>query len=206
SDLGAGFRIATYDLELRGGGNLLGDSQSGHIAAVGLELYTELLEEAVHELKGEAWHERIDPEVNLGLEAHLPDDYVPDVGEKINFYKKLSNALTDQELQDVADELIDCHGPPGEPVKNLLGTLQVGVLAREMNVTLVELKGSDLSIRFHEDLSRGVEINQEKLLGLVTAEPQRYRLRPDMRLLVKLSAEEAEDPAASTRKILAALR
>ncbi len=205
TDLGSGFRIATYDLELRGGGNVLGEEQSGHIAAVGLELYTELLEEAVHELKGEPYHEDFDPEVNLALAAYLPDAYVPDVGEKLSLYKKLSAARSEEGLLACADELIDCYGPPPGEVKNFLLTLRVGLLCRRLNIRALDLRGADLTLTFHQDLSRGVKIDRDHLVALVTSEPQRYRLRPDLRLLIHLPPGEARDLGESVPKILAGL-
>ncbi|MEW6775980.1 MAG: transcription-repair coupling factor [Bdellovibrionota bacterium] len=206
TDLGAGFRIATYDLELRGGGNLLGEDQSGHIAAVGLELYTELLEQAVHELKGEEWHEDYDPEVNLGVPAFLPDTYVPDLGEKLSFYKKLSAQRTEESLQTAIDELVDRYGPPPPETKNLFATLEVALQLRNFNVRALDRKGPDLALRFGEDGARGPRIDHAKLVALVTGEPERYRLRPDMRFSVRLTPKEEADPVGAIRRILEALR
>jgi transcription-repair coupling factor (superfamily II helicase) len=114
TELGAGFRIASHDLELRGAGDLLGGRQAGQIAAIGFEMYTELLEETIHELKGQAREEKIDPEIRLGLSAFLPEKYVPDPNQRLVFYKKLAAADDEECLYAAVDELRDRYGeiPP----------------------------------------------------------------------------------------------
>ena len=115
SELGAGFQIASHDLEIRGAGNLLGKDQSGQIEAVGFELYSELLDEAVRELKGEPPREDIDPDVQLPVPAFIPDPYMPDVHQRLYFYKRLAQAATDEELDEVRAEIVDrCGDPPDE--------------------------------------------------------------------------------------------
>src|SRR5262249_35827540 len=91
SDLGSGYKMASYDLEIRGAGNLLGAHQSGHMTAIGYELYTELLEKAIRELKGEKVLEEIDPELHFKLPAYLPDDYIPDPPVRLELYRRLSS-------------------------------------------------------------------------------------------------------------------
>ncbi|HEY6002472.1 MAG TPA: transcription-repair coupling factor, partial [Anaeromyxobacter sp.] len=115
SELGAGFRIASHDLEIRGAGNLLGKDQSGQIEAVGFELYSELLDEAVRELRGEPPREEIDPDVQLPVPAIIPDAYMPDVHQRLFFYKRLAQAASDEELEEIRAEIIDrCGDPPEE--------------------------------------------------------------------------------------------
>jgi len=115
TELGAGFQIASHDLELRGAGNLLGPDQSGAIAAVGFDLYTQLMEEAVAELKGVPLQTEFEPDVDLPVPALIPEDYVPEVSQRLFFYKRLANAATEEELYDVKGELRDqCGETPVE--------------------------------------------------------------------------------------------
>src|SRR2546427_513590 len=116
TELGAGFQIASHDLEIRGAGNLLGPDQSGNIASVGFDLYTQLMEEAVAQLKGEEPRaEEFEPDVELPIPALIPEDYVPDVQQRLFFYKRLASAATEEALYDAKGELRDqCGEPPPE--------------------------------------------------------------------------------------------
>ena len=99
-DLGGGFRLAAHDLEIRGAGNLLGKQQSGHITAVGFELYTQMMEEAVHELRGERRHVDVEPEIQLGIPAYIPDTYIPDENQRLVFYQRLAAIRGTAELDE----------------------------------------------------------------------------------------------------------
>ena len=116
SDLGAGFKIAALDLELRGAGNLLGGEQSGHIDAVGFEMYMKLLEQAVRELKGEEVEDEARASVNLGIDIRIDDDYVPDMAQRLVLYRKVAAARTEAEIGEVLDEIADRYGPLRESV------------------------------------------------------------------------------------------
>jgi transcription-repair coupling factor (superfamily II helicase) len=120
SDMGAGFAIAMRDLEIRGAGNILGTEQSGHIAAVGYELYCQLLEAAVRRLKQLPPRMVIDVDVDLPGEAYIPDDYVPDMRMKIDLYRRLTRVASDQELADYRGELADRFGSPPDAVRRML--------------------------------------------------------------------------------------
>jgi len=126
SEPGSGFRIAYNDLEIRGEGNLLGASQSGHISAVGYELYTELMEKTIREIKGEKIvEEEPVPEIQLGISAYIPEDYVPDVHQRLILYKKLSLAERDEDIRQVREELMDCYGELPSLVNNLLHVIKI---------------------------------------------------------------------------------
>ena len=112
SDLGAGFKIAALDLELRGAGNLLGGEQSGHIEAIGFELYTQMLERAVREMKGEAAPDEAEIQLNLGLNIRIPADYIPEENQRLHMYKRVARVETESQLNDVGAELQDRYGPP----------------------------------------------------------------------------------------------
>src|SRR4030095_3891636 len=112
TELGSGFQIASLDLELRGAGDLLGAEQSGTVASVGFELFCQMLEEAVHELRGEPVVHEVDPELSFGVDARLPDDYISDVGVRLTLYKRLASAQSAEEVADLATEMEDRFGPP----------------------------------------------------------------------------------------------
>src|SRR5205814_6845255 len=116
SELGAGFQIASHDLEIRGAGDLLGAKQSGSIAAVGFDMYTQLLEEAVATLKGESIHRERDPELTCDLPGFIPDDYLPDTAQRLDFYKRMSTARDEEEVAALVTELADRYGSPPEEV------------------------------------------------------------------------------------------
>jgi transcription-repair coupling factor (superfamily II helicase) len=148
TELGSGFAIAMRDLEIRGAGNLLGSEQSGHIAAVGFEMYLRLLEEAVALAKGQpAKQEETAPViVELTLDAYLPVDYVRDEIERVDLYRRASGVHTLAELDDLAEELSERFGEPPEPALNLLGLSRIKLLAREVGAMAVNYRSGTLSI------------------------------------------------------------
>jgi transcription-repair coupling factor (superfamily II helicase) len=129
SDMGAGFAIAMRDLEIRGAGNILGTQQSGHIAAIGYELYCELLEQAVRQLKKMAPRQTIDVSIDLPGQAFLPRGYVPDMRMKIDLYRRLTRVTARDELNDLRAEMLDRFGPPSEPAANLLRVVALRIAA-----------------------------------------------------------------------------
>ncbi|MGQ0504372.1 MAG: transcription-repair coupling factor, partial [Myxococcaceae bacterium] len=146
TELGAGFSIASHDLEIRGAGNLLGPDQSGSIAAIGFELYTELLDEAVHELRGEAPRTQIEPDVSLPFPALIPDDYVPDVHQRLVFYKRFSSAATPDELTDLRAELVDRFGEAPDEVDNLSELMLLKIDLRDLQLRNLETGPGRLAI------------------------------------------------------------
>ncbi|MDX6380109.1 MAG: hypothetical protein QOI57_1133, partial [Rubrobacteraceae bacterium] len=148
TELGSGFAIAMRDLEIRGAGNLLGSEQSGHIAAVGFEMYLRLLEEAVALAKGQPVKEEAPPPVivELALDAYLPVDYVRDEVERVDLYRRASGVHTLAELDDLAEELTERFGEPPEPALNLLGLSRIKLLARSVGATAVNYRSGTLSI------------------------------------------------------------
>jgi transcription-repair coupling factor (superfamily II helicase) len=146
SDLGAGMYVAMKDLEIRGAGNLLGGEQSGHIAGVGFDLYVRLVGEAVAEYRGQAPEEAAEIKVDLPIDAHLPPGYVTSDRLRLEAYKRLAAAGTDEDVDAVAEELRDRYGPLPEPVGNLVAVARFRALARRYGVSEVSLQGS--SVRF----------------------------------------------------------
>ena len=163
TELGAGVSIASHDLEIRGAGELLGARQSGHVSAVGFELYGELLEEAVQELRGLERESRIDPEIRLGLSAFLPEQYVPDPNQRLTMYKRLAAAETEDELYELTDELADRYGALPPPGELLLEIMRLRVMMKRLRITLAEHDGRDLALAFQED----TPVRPEKLLEML---------------------------------------
>ena len=137
TDLGAGFKIAMADLEIRGAGNLLGDEQCGHVAAVGFEMYAQMLEEAVRELQGEQAALLAPVRVDMPVTAYVPPDYIAYEATKIDAHRRIARARDLRELGDVRAELADRFGPPPEPVENLLTLQAIKLKAAELPATAV---------------------------------------------------------------------
>jgi transcription-repair coupling factor (superfamily II helicase) len=146
TELGAGFHIASQDLEIRGGGELLGARQSGSIAAVGFDQYVRMLDAAVAELGGKPIHSEVDPELAIEDPGFIPDDYVPDPGQRLELYKRLSAVDTDDELREAMDEISDRYGPlPGDVI--LLGELMgVKALARRLGALALEISSARVAL------------------------------------------------------------
>jgi transcription-repair coupling factor (superfamily II helicase) len=150
SELGAGFKIAMRDLEIRGAGNILGAEQSGHIAAVGYDLYCKLLDQTVRELKNEEVPQQIAVDLDINLDAYVPDDYAPDPSLKMGVYRKLAGATELEEIDDLADELNDRFGPMPEPVDHLLERHRVRVLAHKAGITYIARRKGLLLVNFSD--------------------------------------------------------
>jgi transcription-repair coupling factor (superfamily II helicase) len=151
SDLGAGFKLAALDLELRGAGNLLGGEQSGHIEAVGFELYTQMLERAVREMKGEAGVEEAEIQLNLGLNIRIPGDYIKEENQRLRMYKRVAGVETESQLKDVQSELKDRYGEPPLAVRNLLNYAVLKLQGLRVGATAIERKRELMSIKFRQN-------------------------------------------------------
>ena len=170
SDLGAGFRIAALDLELRGAGSLLGGQQSGHIDAIGFDLYTAMLERAVHELKGEVVEEEVRAQLNLGLDIRLPDEYITEIGQRLRAYKRISSARDEETLAEIQSEMEDRYGRLPQSAENLFEYARLRQLAESIGVTSIDRKSDDVHIK----LAENAKIDPDKLLELI-------RIRTDAR-------------------------
>ena len=150
SDLGAGFRLAALDLELRGAGNLLGAEQHGHLNAMGIDLYLKMLEQTVEELRGAPTKIEVRTSLNLGLDIKIPDSYIPDENQRLRMYKRISSVATPAERSDLEAELADRFGPIPPSVANLLDYALLKSAAEQLLVQSVEHKGDEVWIKFHE--------------------------------------------------------
>ncbi|MGA2902194.1 MAG: transcription-repair coupling factor [Candidatus Korobacteraceae bacterium] len=166
SDLGAGFKIAALDLELRGAGNLLGGEQSGHIEAVGFELYTTMLERTVRELKGELPEEVPETQLNLGLNIRIPSDYIGEENQRLRMYKRVAGVESESQLEDVAGELGDRYGTAPAAVRNLLDYAALKLLSQRVGVSQIERRRDAVSIRFNEKAA----VDPERLANFVASE------------------------------------
>ena len=164
SDLGAGFKIAALDLELRGGGNLLGGEQHGHIEAVGFDTYVRLLEETVHELKGEEVPLEVHSTLNLGLDIRIPPEYIADEHQRLRAYKRIADAATQEDADKIKAELEDRYGPAPEAVANLLSFSLLKAASQRLGIEAIDRRQGALSFKFHKD-SR---IDPNRIMQLVS--------------------------------------
>jgi transcription-repair coupling factor (superfamily II helicase) len=222
SDLGAGFKIAALDLELRGAGNMLGGEQSGHIEAIGFELYTSMLEEAVRKIKGE--EERpahANTVVNLGISVRIDSDYIPEENQRLRMYKKIAGAEAPPELQEVRAELKDRYGAPPESVENLLAAGEIRLHAQQLGIAQIDRKRTQLDlnkvktfvemlhIKFAErdgDASNANAIDPGVLMKLVSRNTKRgAQFTPQGVLRWPLTSAKSEDVLRETRELLESL-
>jgi transcription-repair coupling factor (superfamily II helicase) len=150
SDLGAGFKIAALDLELRGAGNLLGGEQSGNIDAVGFEMYTGMLDRAIRELKGEELTDKVHTQLNLGIDLRIPTGYIGEENQRLRMYKRAAGVENETALEDVRKELEDRYGPPPPPVRYLLAASAFKLLCERVGVLVVDRKRDVVTVKFTE--------------------------------------------------------
>ena len=165
SDLGAGFKIAALDLELRGAGNLLGGEQSGHVDAVGFEMYTSMLERTIRELKGEELTERVSTQLNLGIDLRIPTQYIGEENQRLRMYKRAAGVQDEDQLADVRKELEDRYGPLPPPVRHLLAASSLKLLSESVGVFNIERKRDTATIKFTENAT----VDPERLARFVAS-------------------------------------
>ena len=199
AELGAGFRIARHDLELRGAGDLLGARQAGQVAAIGFEMYTELLEETIQELQGQSREESVDPEIRLGLSAFLPEAYVADPNQRLVLYRKLASAVDDVEIYQAGDELRDRYGELPEAAELLLDVMKLRVLMKQLHVELAEFDGHNLVFAFPGN----TKVAPEQILALLE-DGKKYSFSPDYRLSIRLGRIAREEVLTIAKKELQA--
>ncbi len=181
SHLGAGLHLAMHDLKIRGGGNILGFSQSGHISAVGYELYLKLIERAIAELKGDEWHDDINPEINVDLPAFLPGDYVIDTDIRLNLYRRMSSLLEESELRDMKEEIQDRFGKPPLEVRNLMDLMSIRILLKNIGVNRLDVGHRNLVLTF--SLERNIDA--DKLIRLVSDNQHRFSFLSQNKLQIE---------------------
>jgi transcription-repair coupling factor (superfamily II helicase) len=162
SYLGAGFRLAMKDLEIRGAGNMLGSEQSGHIYAVGFNMYIEMLENAVSELKGIRVEEEIEPKISLGVSAFIPEEFIEDITLRLSIYRKIASAKNDSDLELLIDEIRDRFGILPMEVKNLFDIMRLKILAKQLMITAISDSNKNVRVFF----SKNTKVKAEKILSL----------------------------------------
>jgi transcription-repair coupling factor (superfamily II helicase) len=198
TELGSGFKIALNDLQIRGAGNILGAAQSGHIAAVGYEMYVHLMEKAIAELKGETAREPAEPEIHLNLAAHLPTTYIASGNQRLALYKRLATASNERVLTDMEDELRDRFGPLPMEASHLFSLLDLKLVLRRFWIKRLDALDGEFVLTFMEN----PEIDLEKLTLLVATQPERLRLTPDHRLHFRSSSHEVVESITELKKLL----
>ena len=199
--LGAGFELASHDLDIRGAGNLLGEEQSGHIREVGYELYQEMLEEAVMMLKAgvtEPASEKWSPQINVGAPVMIPDEYVPDLTVRLGLYRRLAELDDMNEIDQMAAEIIDRFGPMPDEVKTLLEIVAIKSLCRAANIAKFEAGAKGAVISFRDNRFE----NPEGLMAWIAKEGSTARVRPDQSLVILRDWDRMEPRIKGARRLL----
>ena len=204
--LGAGFQLASHDLDIRGGGNLLGDEQSGHIREIGVELYQQMLEDAVAELRelggseintSRGWS----PQINTGAAVLIPEEYVPDLNVRLALYRRLSDAERPEDREALAAELIDRFGPLPREADQLLKVVAIKGLCRQANVAKIDVGPKGAVVAFRDDQFP----NPMGLVQIVQTQAAFWKIRPDHRVVVKGEWETPDQRLAAAERILSQL-
>jgi len=199
--LGAGFNLASHDLDIRGGGNLLGEEQSGQVKEVGVELYQHMLEEAVAALRegrGDEAEDRWSPQISLGAAVLIPEEYVPDLDVRLTLYRRLSDLEDRKEIEGFAAELIDRFGPAPEEVDHLMQVMEIKALCRRAGVERVDAGPKGALIAFRNDEFS----NPAGLVEFVTQSPHDVKIRPDQKIVYKQNWPDAAARLKGARKFV----
>jgi transcription-repair coupling factor (superfamily II helicase) len=203
SELGAGFRLAMRDMEIRGAGNFLGPEQSGHVNMIGYDLYTQMLREAIADLRGEERPaERVPVRLDVELDAYLPESYIADPDQRISFYKRLADLADADALSSLSAELRDRYGRLPEPARNLVRLKGVRLLAESGGVEQLRIRGSEATLRF----AAGREPGPEVVTEMVRDTPADLSFQADGRegLRILLRAREGHDAWEAAEALLRA--
>jgi len=207
SELGAGFKIALNDLQIRGGGTILGASQSGHIAAIGYELYLELLEKAVKDMKGETQGaEAIDTEINLPVSAFLPETFIPDTDQRLLAYKRLATLAEEQAIDDLAGEWRDRYGPFPDSVKHLILMAKMRLELNRLGVFRLEGDSENFILHFapHADIQSLLAQFEEKKVAFHLESERKLKLEiwgrnfPQRLIRLKRILQEKDERASAS--------
>jgi transcription-repair coupling factor (superfamily II helicase) len=202
SDLGAGFKIAALDLELRGAGNMLGGEQSGHIEAVGFELYTSMLEAAVKELKGEGGEERPSTQLNLGIALRIDESYVAEENQRLRLYKKIAGAESEKAIADLRAEMEDRYGALPDATVYLLEAATLRLECERLGIAQIDRKRAELQIRFTEKAA----VDPQNLMRLVARNAKRgAQFTPQGLLKFPMDATRPDDVLLEIRDLLTKL-
>jgi transcription-repair coupling factor (superfamily II helicase) len=200
SQLGAGIHLAMHDLKIRGGGNILGFSQSGHISAIGYELYMRLIEQSIAELKGEEWHEEINPEININIPAFLPPNYISDMDVRLNLYRRLSFIREESELKAMVEEMEDRFGKSPPEVASLIKVMSVRLLLKKIGINKLDVSDDGMILTFSPE----TKLDPEKVIQWFGNRPERYRFLSDRKLKVATATEKPLEALIHGKRVLEA--
>ena len=198
SDLGAGFQIAMSDLQIRGGGTILGASQSGHIVSVGYEMYLQLMERTMNELKGEPVEPEVEPEIKVNRSAYIPETYVSDIDQRLVSYKRLARMNEASEVVEFQEELRDRFGPLPEPARVLMDKIMLKVMCKNIGIQRLDLGDQRLVLSF----CQGSPLSPEEIIRLVEKDPGQFKLTPGGVLEVSMPYGQTPDPLEASKKLL----
>jgi transcription-repair coupling factor (superfamily II helicase) len=199
SDLGAGFKIAALDLELRGAGNMLGGEQSGHIEAVGFEMYTSMLEAAVKEMKGESSEERPVTQLNLGIALRIDESYIAEENQRLRLYKKIAGTTSEAAISEVRAEMEDRYGPLPDATVYLLEASLVRLECERLGIAQVDRRRGELQIKFMENAA----VDPQQLMRLVAKNAKRgAQFTPQGVLKYPLEATKPDEVLLEIHEVL----
>lgn len=183
ADMGSGFSLATSDLEIRGSGDILGAEQSGHIANIGLELYMELLQDAVHELQGKEQHLNRDIEIQTPFSTSIPKKFISDHGLRLKYYKRLANCYDFNQLDEIIDEITDQYGLPPEPVRNLQVILKSRIYFSNLGLLSVKAQSKTITLNFDKSELEKNENLRNKIINFFMQRPKVYKIKPNYSII-----------------------
>ncbi len=199
SELGSGYKIAMYDLEIRGAGNLLGKDQSGSIIAVGFDLYTQLLEQVVSEMKGIKVDIQIEPEININVQAYIPEGYIDEINQRLVLYQRVSSVRSVSDFDDLKDELVDRYGRFPDEVQNLFETMKLRFLMKKLLIASVDIVKGEVVLSF--DPRTRFELRE--LMSLVKSKPRKYRFSAEWKFAISIDREENIEIIQNLKDMLA---
>ncbi|HAG52523.1 MAG TPA: transcription-repair coupling factor, partial [Alphaproteobacteria bacterium] len=201
-NIGAGFTLASYDMDLRGPGNILGSEQSGHIKEVGFALYNQMLKEAIKSLKSNSQDEEIEeefyPNINIRWSFLLPESYITDANERLTIYRRLSEIRTFEELEDITQELEDRFGKLPEEVNNLLEIVSFKITAKELNIENIEVGSKGVLFKFYNNKFKG----SDEFIPQIMARPLEFKLRPDQKIFYNCICQDKNQTMNNIKKVL----
>jgi len=198
SELGAGFRIATHDMEIRGAGDMLGNRQTGTVTEIGFELYNQMLEETICRMRGEEMAEQVEPEINLKVPAFIPEAYVKDTNQRLVIYKKLTQAESAEDVIDVQNEVSDRFGKYPLATAYLFETMKLRVLLKRLLVRQIDFDGRNVIVSFHPRTPAPPDL----IIAMIKSEPKKYQFTPDYKLVCVLKETSFEEILETSKNVL----
>ncbi len=206
SDLGSGFALASSDLEIRGAGDILGAEQSGHIQNIGMELYSEMLNDAIQEIKGEKTSiEKFDIDVNLTFPSYISKNYIQDQNTRLKYYKKISNAQKDEVLNSLNEELIDIYGSVPEETQNLFNLIKIRNLLSHLPVTQIKINEKFISLKLNERFLSENPEKRNKIVNFFMSDLGKFQLKPNFLVRINTQQKSSEKSFDNLKSIFSTL-